>query len=126
MQSLKLEEKRVGATFAAMLRRHQLDWSDSNDCVLKIVCVLNSTSFHVKQVKYFSVVLQVISSIKHWSYTSQAFCRPYMLNDVCFRELGIINNVKGKKKKNEMASIGTSESVIYNHVRVYYCIDAHT
>ncbi|XP_038880803.1 uncharacterized protein LOC120072502 isoform X2 [Benincasa hispida] len=60
VQSLKLEEKRVGATFAAMLRRHRLDYSDPNDCVLKIVCVLNSTSFHVKQVKYFSVVLQPI------------------------------------------------------------------
>ncbi|XP_022977391.1 uncharacterized protein LOC111477741 isoform X1 [Cucurbita maxima] len=60
IQSLRLEEKRVGATFAAMLRRHQLDYSDSNDCDLKIVCVLNSTSFHVKQVKYFSIVLQPI------------------------------------------------------------------
>ncbi|XP_031743221.1 uncharacterized protein LOC101222087 isoform X2 [Cucumis sativus] len=60
LQSLKLEEKREGATFAAMLRRHRLDYSDSNDCVLKIVCVLNSTSFQVKQVKYFSVVLQPI------------------------------------------------------------------
>lgn len=60
IQSLRLEEKRVGATFAAMLRRHQLDYSDSNDCVLKILCVLTSTSFHVKQVKYFSVVLQPI------------------------------------------------------------------
>ncbi|XP_022132801.1 uncharacterized protein LOC111005570 isoform X3 [Momordica charantia] len=60
IQSLRLEEKRVGAVFAAMVRRHQVDYSDSNDCVLKVVCILNSTSIHVKQVKYLSVVLQPI------------------------------------------------------------------
>lgn len=44
-----------------MIRRHELDNSDSNECVLKIVCVLLSTGSNVQQVKYSSIVLQVES-----------------------------------------------------------------
>jgi hypothetical protein len=59
IQSLNLEEKWVGAPFAAMLRRHQVDYSEQNDCVLKIVFVLLSASSNVTQVKYSSINLQV-------------------------------------------------------------------
>ncbi|KAM1156496.1 hypothetical protein ACFX2B_026994 [Malus domestica] len=58
VQSLNLEHKWVGAPFAAMLRRHELDYNDSNDCVLKIVVVFLSTSSNVVQVKYSSIALQ--------------------------------------------------------------------
>ncbi|KAJ0097654.1 hypothetical protein Patl1_28814 [Pistacia atlantica] len=60
VQSLNVEHKWVGAPFAAMLRRHGLHNSDSNDCVLKIVCVLLSTGYNVQQVKYSSIVLQPV------------------------------------------------------------------
>lgn len=49
----------MGAPFAAMLRRHQLDNNESNECVLKIVLVLLSTSSDVIQIKYSSISLQV-------------------------------------------------------------------
>lgn len=52
----------MGAPFAAMLRRHQSDFNDSNDCVLKIVIVLLSTNSNVVQVKYSSIALQVNQS----------------------------------------------------------------
>lgn len=64
IQSLNLEEKWVGAPFAAMLRRHLKDYSEPNDCVLKIVFVLLSSSSNVTQVKYSSIVLQV--KIRKW------------------------------------------------------------
>uniref|UniRef100_A0A2N9G322 Vacuolar protein sorting-associated protein 13 VPS13 adaptor binding domain-containing protein n=2 Tax=Fagus sylvatica TaxID=28930 RepID=A0A2N9G322_FAGSY len=60
LQSLNLEEKWVGAPFAAMLRRHQVDYSEQNDCVLKIVFVLLSASSNVTQVKYSSINLQPV------------------------------------------------------------------
>ncbi|KAM4118037.1 hypothetical protein ACB094_02G170500 [Castanea mollissima] len=60
LQSLNLEEKWVGAPFAAMLRRHLKDYSEPNDCVLKIVFVLLSSSSNVTQVKYSSIVLQPV------------------------------------------------------------------
>lgn len=59
IQSLALEEKWVGAPFAAMLRRHQLDDGNPNDGVLRIDFVLLSASSNVIQVKYSSIVLQV-------------------------------------------------------------------
>ncbi|KDO79391.1 hypothetical protein CISIN_1g039416mg [Citrus sinensis] len=60
VQSLNVEHKRIGAPFAAMLRRHQLGYSESNDCVLKIVCILLSNNSNVKQVKYSSIILQPV------------------------------------------------------------------
>ncbi|KAJ7952892.1 Vacuolar protein sorting-associated protein [Quillaja saponaria] len=60
IQSLNLELKWVGAPFAAMLRRHQLDYNSSDECVLKVVFVLLTTSSNVKQVKYSSIFLQPI------------------------------------------------------------------
>lgn len=113
MQSLKLEEKREGATFAAMLRRHRLDYSDSNDCVLKIVCVLNSTSFQVKQVKYFSVVLQVILSIITLAIHRQDFSWPHCWS-IGYEGKG----KKNEKEEEEMASVGLLESAIYGHIIV--------
>ena len=63
MQSLIIEPKWVGAPFAALLRRHQVEYPESNDCILRIVFVLLSTSSDVIQVKYSSIALQVKSSI---------------------------------------------------------------
>ncbi|XP_030975282.1 uncharacterized protein LOC115995020 isoform X4 [Quercus lobata] len=60
LQSLNLEEKWVGAPFAAMLRRHMVDYSEPNDCVLKIVFVLLPASSNVTQVKYSSIALQPV------------------------------------------------------------------
>lgn len=73
MQSLNLEHKWVGAPFAAMLRRHQSDFNDSNDCVLKIVIVLLSTNSNVVQVKYLSIALQVNQSPYSVSYPNSVF-----------------------------------------------------
>ncbi|XP_057976276.1 uncharacterized protein LOC131163647 isoform X2 [Malania oleifera] len=58
IQSLTVDQKWVGAPFAAVLRRPQMH-SDTND-ILQIVFVLLSTSSNVKQVKYSSVLLQPI------------------------------------------------------------------
>lgn len=59
MQLLSIDQKWVGAPFAAMLRRHQSDYSYMNDDILRVVVVLLPSSSNVKQVKYSSVVLQV-------------------------------------------------------------------
>ena len=77
IQSLNLEEKRVGAPFAAMLRRHMVDYSEPNDCVLKIVFVLLPASSNVTQVKYSSIVLQV--KIRQWMLTFSL----YFLKLIC-------------------------------------------
>ncbi|XP_030499771.2 uncharacterized protein LOC115715105 isoform X2 [Cannabis sativa] len=60
LQSLILEQKWVGAPFAAMLRKHQVDYTESNDCILRIVFVLLSTNSDVIQVRYSSIALQPI------------------------------------------------------------------
>ncbi|CAA0840903.1 Protein of unknown function (DUF1162 [Striga hermonthica] len=58
VQSLSVDEKWVGAPFAAMLRRHQSEKSDANDCILHVAVILLPTSSSVKHVKYLSIVLQ--------------------------------------------------------------------
>ncbi|GLT39068.1 hypothetical protein SLA2020_132760 [Shorea laevis] len=58
IQSLNVDVKWAGSPFAAMLRRHQLDSSNANDCDLKIFVVLLSPVSDVKQVKYSTVILQ--------------------------------------------------------------------
>lgn len=60
MQSLSVDEKWAGAPLAAMLRRHQSENADANDYILHVAAVLLPTSYSVKQVKYLSIVLQVI------------------------------------------------------------------
>ncbi|KAK7359915.1 hypothetical protein VNO77_01883 [Canavalia gladiata] len=60
LQYVNLELKWNGAPFASMLRRHQLDYSDTNDSVLKVVFVLLTSSSNVKQFKYSSIFLQPI------------------------------------------------------------------
>lgn len=65
MQSLSVDEKWAGAPFSAMLRRHQLEKSDTNECVLHIGLVLLPTSYNVRQVKYLSIVLQVMQFLKY-------------------------------------------------------------
>lgn len=58
VQSLNVDMKWVGAPFAAMLRRHQLDSTDGDVYDLKIFVVLLSAVADVKQVKYSSIILQ--------------------------------------------------------------------
>nr|XP_009789529.1 PREDICTED: uncharacterized protein LOC104237139 isoform X2 [Nicotiana sylvestris] len=58
VQSLSVEPKWVGAPFASMLRRHQIENCDSNERVLRVGLVLASSSSSVKQVKHLSIVLQ--------------------------------------------------------------------
>ncbi|XVF17781.1 hypothetical protein REPUB_Repub10bG0153200 [Reevesia pubescens] len=60
VQSLNVDLKWTGAPFVSMLRRHQLDYCDANDSMLKIAFVLLSAGSDVKQVKYSSVILQPI------------------------------------------------------------------
>ncbi|KAF7809778.1 putative vacuolar protein sorting-associated protein 13C [Senna tora] len=60
VQYLNLELKWNGAPFASMLRRPQLDYSESNDCVLKVVFVLLTSTSNIKQFRYSSVFLQPI------------------------------------------------------------------
>ncbi|KAK7251111.1 hypothetical protein RIF29_34030 [Crotalaria pallida] len=60
VQNVNLELKWNGAPFASMLRRHQLDYSDLDDSVLKVVFVLVTPSSDVKQFKYSSIFLQPI------------------------------------------------------------------
>ncbi|KAL0450266.1 UNVERIFIED_CONTAM: hypothetical protein Slati_1583000 [Sesamum latifolium] len=57
-QSLSVDEKWVGAPFAAMLRRHQSEKFDSNEYILHVAVVLLPMKYSVKQVKYLSIVLQ--------------------------------------------------------------------
>lgn len=58
VQSLSVDQKWVGAPFAAMLRRHQSDLSSMDSDILHLVIVLLASSSTVGQVKYLSVVLQ--------------------------------------------------------------------
>ncbi|XAR73934.1 hypothetical protein NMG60_11008067 [Bertholletia excelsa] len=60
VQSLSVDQKWVGAPFAAMLRRHHSDYGNTNDNILQVVAVLVSSSSNVKQVKYLSVILQPV------------------------------------------------------------------
>ncbi|KAK4367697.1 hypothetical protein RND71_011489 [Anisodus tanguticus] len=60
VQSLSVEPKWVGAPFASMLRRHQIENCDANDRVLRIGLVLASSSSSVKHVRHLSIVLQPI------------------------------------------------------------------
>ncbi|KAJ6366969.1 hypothetical protein OIU77_003367 [Salix suchowensis] len=60
VQSLNVDQKWLGSPFAAMLRRHQSDFSDSNASVLEFVGVLLSTNSNVRQLEYSSMVLQPI------------------------------------------------------------------
>ncbi|XP_010255035.1 PREDICTED: uncharacterized protein LOC104595825 isoform X2 [Nelumbo nucifera] len=61
VQSLNVDEKWLGAPFAAVVRRSQLDYCDTNDSILHIVFILLPTKSNVKQVKYSSILLQPIN-----------------------------------------------------------------
>ncbi|KAG9440811.1 hypothetical protein H6P81_020976 [Aristolochia fimbriata] len=61
VQSLIVDEKWQGAPFAALIRRHQLDYDDMNEHILRIVFNLDPTKSKVKQVTYASIVLQPIN-----------------------------------------------------------------
>ncbi|XP_031387722.1 uncharacterized protein LOC116200899 isoform X2 [Punica granatum] len=60
VQSLDVVPRWVGAPFAAVLRRHHLPGDDPNDCILKIVIILQSTNSTVRHVKYSSIILQPV------------------------------------------------------------------
>ncbi|XP_054810227.1 uncharacterized protein LOC129311789 isoform X2 [Prosopis cineraria] len=60
IQYLNLELKWNEAPFASMLRKHQSDYSDSNDSVLKVVFVQLTSSSKIKQFRYSSIFLQPI------------------------------------------------------------------
>lgn len=59
IQSLSVDQKWEGAPFASMIRRHQTEYPDRNDSMLRVVIILLSSSSEVKQVEYSSIVLQV-------------------------------------------------------------------
>lgn len=63
MQSLSVDEKWVGAPFAAMLRRHQSEKFEANNYILHVAVILLPTNSSVKQIKYLSIVLQVTVQI---------------------------------------------------------------
>lgn len=58
VQSVSVDQKWVGAPFAAMLRRHQTGFSDSCDSMLRVVLILLPSASNIRQVKYLSIVLQ--------------------------------------------------------------------
>ncbi|KVI02632.1 Vacuolar protein sorting-associated protein 13 domain-containing protein [Cynara cardunculus var. scolymus] len=59
-QSVSVDQKWVGAPFAAMLRRHQTGFSDTSDSMLRVVLILLPSSSNIRQVKYSSIVLQPV------------------------------------------------------------------
>ncbi|XP_047313344.1 LOW QUALITY PROTEIN: uncharacterized protein LOC124916644 [Impatiens glandulifera] len=58
VQSLSLDQKRIGAPYAAILRRHQFDHYDFNVNMIQIVVILLSSNSNAKLIKYASIVLQ--------------------------------------------------------------------
>ncbi|KAK9053203.1 hypothetical protein SSX86_029835 [Deinandra increscens subsp. villosa] len=58
VQSMSVDQKWVGAPFAAMLRRHQSGFSDTCESMLRVVLILLPSSSNIRQVKYSSIVLQ--------------------------------------------------------------------
>lgn len=60
VQSLSVDEKWNGAPFASMIRRSRLHDYGSNDNILDISVILNSTNFSAKEVKRSSIILQPI------------------------------------------------------------------
>ncbi|XP_071694742.1 uncharacterized protein [Rutidosis leptorrhynchoides] len=60
VQSISVDEKWVGAPFAAMLRRHQTGFSDASDSMLRVVLILLPSSSNIRQVKYLSIILQPV------------------------------------------------------------------
>ncbi|RVX23531.1 hypothetical protein CK203_000233 [Vitis vinifera] len=60
VQALNVEQKWVGAPFAALLRRHQSEYCEINDSILRVVFVLISTNSNVTQVKNSSIILQPV------------------------------------------------------------------
>ncbi|KAI3813329.1 hypothetical protein L1987_18049 [Smallanthus sonchifolius] len=60
VQSMSVDQKWVGAPFAAMLRRHQSGFSDTSDSMLHVVLILLPSSSNIRQVKYSSIVLQPV------------------------------------------------------------------
>lgn len=59
IQSLNVDEKWVGAPFAAVLRRHHSSLNDVTDSDLRVAFIMLSSTSNVKQIKYGSILLQV-------------------------------------------------------------------
>ncbi|KAL9265650.1 Intermembrane lipid transfer protein VPS13-like protein [Drosera capensis] len=60
VQSINIDQKRVGAPFGAMFRKHKQSDSSMDGSILIIVFVLDSTSTSVKKVKRSSILLQPV------------------------------------------------------------------
>ncbi|KAI7740513.1 hypothetical protein M8C21_024425 [Ambrosia artemisiifolia] len=60
VQSMSVDQKWVGAPFAAMLRRHESGFSDTCDSMLRVVLILLPSTSNIRQVKYSSIVLQPV------------------------------------------------------------------
>ncbi|GAB2259820.1 hypothetical protein Droror1_Dr00010675 [Drosera rotundifolia] len=60
VQTINIDQKRVGAPFGAMFRRQKQSDSSMDDSILVIVFVLDSTSTSVKKVKRSSILLQPV------------------------------------------------------------------
>ncbi|KAL4568657.1 hypothetical protein LXL04_024272 [Taraxacum kok-saghyz] len=60
VQSVSVDQKWVGAPFAAMLRRHETGFSDTCDSMLRVVLILLPSTSSIRQVKYLSIVLQPV------------------------------------------------------------------
>ncbi|KAL8200609.1 hypothetical protein R6Q57_011948 [Mikania cordata] len=60
IQSMSVDQKWVGAPFAAMLRGHQSGFSDTCDSMLRVVLILLPSSSNIRLVKYSSIVLQPV------------------------------------------------------------------
>ncbi|XP_062001830.1 uncharacterized protein LOC133719495 isoform X1 [Rosa rugosa] len=130
VQSLNLENKWVGAPFAAMLRRHQSDFNDSNDCVLKIVIVLLSTSSNVVQVKYSSIALQpmdlnldeetLMKIVPFWRTSlSEAKSSQYYFDHFEIHPIKIIANfLPGESYSSYSSAEETLRSLLHSVVKV--------
>nr|XP_043638642.1 uncharacterized protein LOC122609764 isoform X2 [Erigeron canadensis] len=60
VQSISVDQKWVGAPFAAMLRRHQTGFTDTHDSMLRVVLILLPSTSNIRQIKYSSIVLQPV------------------------------------------------------------------
>ncbi|XP_071913295.1 uncharacterized protein [Coffea arabica] len=58
VQSITVDQMRVGAPFAAVLRKHQSQYNDMNSSMLQVVLLVLPSSSGVTYVKYLSIVLQ--------------------------------------------------------------------
>ncbi|GKA33904.1 glyceraldehyde-3-phosphate dehydrogenase [Tanacetum coccineum] len=93
-QSLSVDQKWVGAPFAAMIRRHQTGFSDTCDNMLHVVLILFLSTSNIRQIKCSSIVLQGLSSDIGLADALKVFF-------LQFRSIspGVMNGMQGGTKK---------------------------